>query len=134
MSQWCEWSGTQGVNCQSDGRGYIKIEGRPTKTPAIANAAGWYKVIVTEPSLGADETKDEVVWGFASNEITKTWTVRDMTSTEIDERDASAMKITDYYLWKTLLKTSVITQQQAVDNLPADLIDAYQARKRLLGD
>lgn len=129
--QWCEWSGTQGINCQSDDSGFILIDGRPTRTESIANAAGWYRVIVTEPSVGADETKDAIVWGFASNEITKTWTVRDLTPAEIDERDAGAMPLSEYWLWKTLLLTGVITQQQAIDNLPSELIDAYQARDRI---
>ena len=132
--QWCEWSGTQGINCQSDGRGFILIENRPTRTPSVANAAGWYKVIVTEPSVGVDETKDAEVWDKVGNQITLTWTVRDLTATEIDEQIASPMQIEMYYVWKALLATGTITQQQAADNLPQEMVDAYMARKRLLGD
>ena len=131
---WCEWDGSQGVNCQSDGRGYILIEGRPTKTESIANAAGWFKVTDTQPSIGADQVIDAEIWEKVGNQINLTWSVRDMTAEEIDGRDAGAMDITDYYIWKALLVTGTITQQQAIDNLPAEMIDAYQARKRLLGD
>jgi len=129
--QWCEWSGTEGENCQSDGRGYIMIDGFPTRTPAIANTKGWYKLIVTQPTIGADQTRDAEVWGFAANEISKTWTVRDLTAEEIDQRDASPMPLSEYYLWWTLIETGTITQQQAVNHLPQELIDAYQARDRL---
>ncbi|MHA2069770.1 MAG: hypothetical protein ACXABY_35855 [Candidatus Thorarchaeota archaeon] len=101
---------------------------------ANLNYHGFYKLIVTEPTVGADQTKDAVVWGFSNNEISKTWTVRDLTGIEIDQRIASPMEITDYYLWKALIKTGTITQQQASDNLPQQMIDAYLARKRLLGD
>ena len=95
------------------------------------NPRGWYELTVTEPTVGEDQVKDAVVWGFETNQISKTWTVRDMTTTEIDARDADAMPLSEYYLWKTLIATGVITQQQAVNNLPAELIDAYQARDRL---
>jgi hypothetical protein len=54
-----------------------------------------------------------------------------MTTEEIDERDSGVMPLSEYYLWKTLIVTGVITQQQAVDNLPDELIKAYQARNRL---
>lgn len=129
--QWCEWSGSQGINCQSDSRGFIMIDGRPTRTPSIAHAAGWYEKIDTQPTIGADQTRDAEVWGFADNQISRTWTVRDLTTAELDAREASAMPISDYYIWKTLLVTGVITQQQAANNLPAELIDAYQARDRI---
>ncbi len=129
--QWCEWSGTAGINAQSDNRGYIMIDGFPTRTPSIANSKGWYKVVVTQPTIGVDQTRDTEVWGFAGNLISRTWTVRDLTTEELDQRIANAMSLSDYYLWRTLIVTGVITQQQAANNLPAELIDAYQARDRL---
>jgi len=128
---WCEWDGTTGINPQSDNRGYILIEGRPTRTPSIANAAGWYKVVVTQPTIGVDQIKYDEVWGFAANEISKTWTVRDLTAEELDQREAGAMPLSEYYLWWTLIETGLITQQQAANHLPQELIDAYQARDRL---
>jgi len=133
---WCTWSGTQGENCRGDSRGFIRaLDGHPIGPPeSNYNYHDFYKLVVTQPTIGADQVKDAVVWGFVANEITKTWTVRDMTATEIDERDSGAMDITDYYLWKVLLVTGVLTQQQAVNRLPADMVDAFQSRERLLGE
>jgi len=129
---WCQWDGSQGTNCQSTTRTYITINNvRVTVSAENLNPRGWYELTVTEPTVGEDQVKDAVVWGFETNQISKTWTVRDMTTTEIDARDADAMPLSEYYLWKTLIATGVITQQQAVNNLPAELIDAYQARDRL---
>ena len=129
---WCQWDGSAGTDCQSTTRTFIKINGvRVSVSAENLNPRGWYELTVTEPSVGEDQVVDEVVWGFETNQISKTWTVRDMTTTEIDARDADAMPLSEYYLWKTLIATGVITQQQAVNNLPAELIDAYQARDRL---
>ena len=131
---WCQWSGTEGENCKSDTRGYFTL---PSGIPVASkdfNEYGYYERIVTEPIIGPDQVRDAEVWGFADNEITLTWTVRDMTATEIDNRIASPMSVTNYYIWKVLIATGTITIQQAQDNLPQELIDAYQARKRLLGD
>ena len=41
------------------------------------------------------------------------------------------MDIDIYRIWRTLIQVGVITQQQAVNNLPAEMIDAYQARDRI---
>ena len=129
---WCQWDGSQGINCQSTNRTFIKINDvRVTVSAENLNPRGWYELIVTQPVVGADQVIDETVWEFAANQISKTWTVRDMTTAEIDARDAEAMPLSEYYLWKVLLTTGVITQQQAVNNLPAELINAYQARDRL---
>ena len=129
---WCQWDGSQGTNCQSTSRTYIMINNvRVSISAENLNPRGWYERTVTQPSIGEDQVKDAEVWGFADNEISLTWTVRDMTQAEIDTRDADAMPLSEYYLWKTLIVTGVITQQQAVNNLPAELIDAYQARDRL---
>ena len=129
---WCQWDGSQGTNCQSTSRTYITINNvRVSVSAENLNPRGWYERTVTQPSIGEDQVKDAEVWGFADNEISLTWTVRDMTQAEIDTRDASPMTLSEYYLWKTLITTGVITQQQAVNNLPAELIDAYQARDRL---
>ena len=130
--RWCEWSGTQGINCRNDRNGVLMSPTNfPTSTVSKINSWGVYHLTETQPTLGADQVRDAEVWSKVDNEIYLTWTVRDMTATEIDERIASPMSITDYYLWKVLLVTGTITQQQAVDRLPQELIDAYQARDRL---
>jgi hypothetical protein len=131
---WCEWSGTEGVNCQSDSRGYVRAtaDNHPIgASEENLNYHGFYELIVTEPSLGPNQVKDAVVWGFAANQISKTWTVRDLTTTELDQREARAMPLSEYYLWRALIVKGVITQQEAVDALPSVLIDAYLARDRL---
>ena len=133
--RWCQWSGTEGENCLNDRNGIVRVPGKlPASTVAIINSHGYFRVIQTQPTIGPDQLRDAEVWGFADNEITLTWTVREMTATEIDNRIASPMSVTDYYIWKALLVTGVLTQQQAVNNLPPELIDAYQARERLLGN
>ena len=129
---WCQWDGSQGINCQSTSRTYITINNVKVSVSAEnLNPRGWFERTTTQPTIGEDQVKDAEVWGFVDNEISLTWTVRDMTAAEIDTRDASPMPLSEYYLWKTLITTEVITQQQAVNNLPAELIDAYQARDRL---
>lgn len=129
--QWCEWDGLAGINCQSDSRGYILIDGFKVSTPAIANTKGFYRLVVTPASLGPDQVVGAEIWGFTANEITKTWAVRDMTAQEIDERNARAMNLDVYWLWKALLLKNVITAQEAAATLPQEMIDAYQARDRL---
>ena len=129
--QWCLWDGTKAGVCQSDSKGYIRVNGFPTKTPSIANNAGWYKLIITEPTFGTNQTKDQETWALINNEIHKSWTVRALTADELDTQIATPMPLGEYYLWKALITSGVITQQQAQNNLPQELIDAYQARNRL---
>ena len=133
--RWCEWSGTEGENCRNDRNGVLMSPTNfPTSTVSKINSWGVYHLTTTQPTIGENQIRDAEVWSKVDNEIFLTWTVRDMTETEVDQRIANPMSVTDYYIWRVLIKTGVITQQQAVDNLPADLIDAYLARKRLLGD
>ena len=134
--RYCEWSGTEGINCVSPNSiGHYRIPGRvKTANPVRLNEYGYYIMTTTQPVIGENQRRDAEVWGFADNEITLTWTVREMTATEIDNRIASPMSVTNYYIWKALLVTGVLTQQQAVNNLPPEMIDTYQARARLLGD
>lgn len=129
--QWCQWDGSKGVNCQSDSRGFILINHFPVRTPEVANNKGWYKMTTLQPTLTENQTKDTPVWSFSNNQIQLTWTIRDLDSTEIDQKIAAPMSLNTYYLWKTLLTAGVITQQQAQQYLPQELIDAYQARGRL---
>ena len=130
--RWCEWSGTEGENCRNDRNGVLMSPTNfPTSTVSKINSWGVYHLTTTQPTIGADQVRDAEVWSKVDNEIYLTWTVRDMTATEIDQRIANPMSITDYYLWKVLLVTGTITQQHAADRLPQGLIDAYQARDRL---
>jgi len=127
---WCQWDGSQGINCQSDNKGYIRTPFK-VSTEAVANDRGWFRVEVTQPAIGANQVKNAVVWDKVDNIITKTWTVRDLTATEIDQNVAAPMPLSEYYLWKALLVKGVITQQEAANALPQNLIDAYMARDRL---
>ena len=143
--QWCEWDGSQAVNCQSDSRTgvpygvLISPTGTPTRVDTnidLIHSWGFYRLEVTYPVLGEDQVRDAEEWELYTHpinedKITKTWTVRDMTATEIDVRQAGPMPLSEYYLWRALIVTGVITQQQAQANLPQELIDAYQARDRL---
>ena len=133
--RWCEWSGTEGENCRNDRNGVLMSPTNfPTSTVSKINSWGVYHLTTTQPEIGEDQIRDAEVWSKVDNEIFLTWTVRDMTETEIDQRIANPMSVTDYYIWKALLVTGVLTTAQAVANLPPEMIDAYQARKRLLGD
>jgi hypothetical protein len=98
------------------------------------NPRGWYETTITQPTIGEDQVKDAVVWGFVTNQISKTWTVRDMTQDEIDRRDAEPMSVSDYLQWKAIIQFTSATQEQIVTYLQAnapELIAAYQARDRL---
>jgi hypothetical protein len=141
---WCMWSGTEGENCRSDNLGSIRMPSDLSDktlannvisgTEGDYNAVGFYKLTTTQPEIGENQVRDAEVWDKVDNQITRTWTVRDLTAEEIDNRIASPMSVTNYYIWKALIATEVLTIQQAQNNLPQELIDAYQARKRLLGD
>jgi hypothetical protein len=130
---WCEWSGTEGINCRSDNAGWIRT---PSGLYVAVdeenfNRHGYYRLESTDPAIGENQVRDGVVWGFADNVISRTWTVRDLTAEEIDQREAGAMPLNTYYLWKALIAKGVITQQEAAQRLPQELIDAYLARDRL---
>jgi len=130
---WCQWSGTEGTDCKSDRDGVFRTP-FPTRSEATINEHGYYRLVVTQPTLGENQVRDEEVWAFEDNVITKTWTVRDLTAQEINEREAGAMPLSEYYLWKVLRLKNVVTTQELQDNLPEELKDAYLARKALLGD
>lgn len=130
--QWCQWDGTQGVECQSDSKGYIVVpNGFKVSTESIANGHGLYHLTITEPSLGTNQVKDVEVWGLIGNQMSLTWTVRDLTTDEIDAKTASPMPLSEYYLWKALIIKGVITTAEAAAALPQELIDAYLARDRI---
>lgn len=136
---WCQWSGSEldgwsGTNCKSTSRTFILLNGvRVSVSAENLNPRGWYGLTETHPALGENEIEDETIWGFADNEISRTWTVRDMTQEEIDTRDA--MALSDYYQWRIILEVVGVTPQQLQANMSAEsyqeLIKAYQARERL---
>ena len=129
---WCKWDGSQGINCTSTNRTSAVLDGhRVTVSAENLNPRGWYELVVTEPTIGADQVRGQTIWALVGNQITKTWEVQDMTTEDIDQRIARPMSLSDYYQWKVLLETGVITVQQARNHIPQELIDAYQARKRL---
>ena len=132
---WCQWDGSAGTNCQSTSRTYIIINNvRVSVSAENLNPRGWYELTVTEPTVGEDQVKDAIVWGFATNQISKTWTVRDMTSEEIDIRDAAVMPLIDYLQFNLLVAKGVATPAEIVAYLTAkypEILAAYLARDRL---
>ena len=132
--RWCEWSGTVGENCKNDRNGVVYLP-FPTSTESIINNAGLYRVTITQPTIGVNQVRDAEVWGFADNQITQTWTVRDLTAQEILERDAREMSLTDYLQWNALVAGGVFTSEQIVTYLTVnypEIVVAYLARKTLL--
>ena len=131
--RWCEWSGTEGINCVNDRNGVLQSPTNfPTRTESIINSWGVFRVTTTQPAIGVDQVRDAEIWDKVDNQISLTWSMRDMTVAEIDIREAGPMPLSEYFLWKTMIVVGVITQQQAVNNLPQELIDAYLARDRIL--
>ena len=132
---WCQWDGSAGTNCQSITRTYITINNvRVTVSAANLNPRGWYELTVTEPSVGEDQVKDAVVWDFVTNQISKTWTVRDMTAVEIDTRDAAVMPLIDYLQFNLMVAKGVATPAEIVAYLTTkypEVLAAYLARDRL---
>ena len=131
---WCKWIDSKGEQCLSDSKGYILIEGRPIKTESTANDYGYYRLTVFTPDRLPNQILDTEVWSLVDNQMLRTWTVRDMTATEIAEREAEAMPLSEYYLWKVLVLKGVVTGAELSANLSVELKDAYLARKALLGD
>ena len=133
---WCEWTGTTTVNCQSDSKGYVRrSDGLPIGGGGENyNANGLYELITTEPQIGANQVKDAEVLEFVDNTITRTWTVRDLTAAEIDNRVASPLSVNDYWQWRAIQLAGGWTDAQMLTRLPADIVEAFKARKRLLGD
>jgi len=141
--QWCEWSGTEAVNCinERDGilyaPGYVPIKIEPNID--TIHSRGYYRLEVTQPVLGENQVRDAEVWELFTHpinedKITKTWTVRDMTATEIDNRVASPLSVNDYWQWKGIQAAGGWTNEEMIQRLPADLVEAFQARARLLAE
>jgi hypothetical protein len=131
-ADWCKWVDGEAVDCLSDRKGVIMANNFPTRGAIRCNAKGWYKVIVTQPTLDPviPQMRTDKIWGFADNEITQTWNVRDLTDPELDQRTSGAMQIQIYELWKAVMFLG-ITPEQAVNFLPPERIAAYAARNRL---
>ena len=135
MAIYAQWNGSRGVNQCSDAAGYIALpSGLNVSDPgddSNYNSHGYYRVIVTQPTLSATETKDQEVWDFDGSTITLTWTVRNKTQDELDEETAHGVLDRQlYYVLKWLFNEGVITQTN-VNNAPQALRDAWAARTRL---
>ena len=133
--RWCEWSGTEGENCVNDRNGVLlSPTGVKTRTISKINSWGLYQVTTTQPQLGVNQVRDAEIWDKVGNQISLTWSVRDMTEEEIYERDAQPMSVEVYLLYKALVAGGVFTQQQVVtyltNNYP-EIVTAYLARKAL---
>jgi hypothetical protein len=139
---WCEWSGTAGENCKTDNKnGIIRIGGVNVKYESGKNSRGYYELIVTEPAVSDTETKEvPPIWDFVANQITKTWTVRDLTAEELNARIAMGGDI--YWLFKIVLNAPIPNKGEPLvtpakllgQGVPQWLIDSYLARKAIEGD
>jgi len=133
ISRWCYWNGTSGESCQTDNKGYLKVDSVGISGGEINyNSHGFYELTITQPTLADDETKDAEVWSKDGNQLSLTWSVRDMTQDELDEIDADEGLISRemYYVLKWLIDEGVISAAN-ISNAPAKLKAAYQARGRL---
>lgn len=132
----CEWDGAKTSNCQSDDKHYVvRSDGLPIGGGVTNyNANGLFELVTTEPTLAANQVKDVEILGFSNNRITRTWTVRDLTATEIDTRVASPLPVNDYYQWKAIQAAGGWTNEQMLTRLPVDLVDAFKARAKLIGN
>ncbi len=128
---WCMWDGSKGINCQSDAKEYLRLEsGLPIGGgEANYNDNGYYKLTRTQPTLDtATETKDAEVWAKVDNQISLTWTVRDLTQDELDE--ITAQGVLDWQLYH-VLKWMATEGYINPATAPQGLKDAYLARQRL---
>jgi len=130
---WCNWTGSEGENCQSDSKGFIRTaEGLPVGvSTAGLNPRGWYELTDTQPTIGEDQVRDEVQWSIADNQISHTRTVRDLSAEEIDERTASAMSLSDWRQWSAIQLISGATNQQMRNYMGDELVEQWLARNRL---
>lgn len=135
---YAQWDGTKGVNQQSDAKGYLIAPDGHKIAPDVSVEFGLYPVVVTEPSVGTDQIKDTAVWGFADDQISLTWTVRDKTSDELAQEAAGELMGRDTYyaiytLLNLLISKGVCTQQEYVSTLPSKMVLALQYWKEQEG-
>lgn len=138
---WCKWdkANSTTTECRSDSKGYIVADGFKTRTPALANARGYFKVVGEAPDVKVTQVAEFTGYTKDGNLITRTYSVRDLTAAEIQAQEAAAMPLGEYYLWKFFRR--IVTQElgrkdaqfnTAVQaDLPQKLIDAYLARKAI---
>ena len=139
---WCNWLGTEGENCQSDTKGFIRTaEGLPVGvSTAGLNPRGWFELTDTQPTIGADQRRSDPIWAKVDNQITRTWDVEDLTAQEIQNRadelaaEEGLISRELYYFINCLLTNGSIDLVNGKLN-PAPCIqplkDAYAARGRL---
>jgi len=130
---WCQNDGNdKGINCQSDNKGYLLINGFPTVKLTSRIAKGFFPVTIVEPDVAVNQKKTSEDWTFADNAFIKTWFVADMTDAEVDAFEAAAMNEDVYWIWKALrVLHPTVTVEQLVNFLPADQVDGYKARARV---
>ena len=87
--QYCEWSGTEGVNCQNDNKGYVRTSAGLPVGGGVSNYNdnGLFLLSIVEPTLGVNEVRDQDQWSFDGSVITRTWSTRTLTAQEIQDRD-----------------------------------------------
>ena len=144
--RWCQWSGTEGVNSQSDSRGYItNTDGmRIAVDEENLNRHGWYRLTITQPTPNgepfdsATHKKTDAVWGFANDQISLTWDTLALTAEEIQLREDQTaiqgkMSQTGYHILKMLLIPGVIGADGKIDltKVPQYMKDEYAIRGRL---
>jgi len=131
---WCQWDGSKGVNCRGVSGDRFRLPSGVWVAQKDFNEYGYYERITTNPVLGENQVRDQEVWGFADNQISLTWTVRDLTAAEIDQRAAGAMDLATYLIFRLLVNKSVTTNTELrtyMETKYPELADAYEARDRL---
>ena len=138
---WCQWEGATRVNCKSTNKTSIFITDHlVTVSAENLNPRGWFELITTQPTIGADQVRGAEIETKPANEILLTWAVDDMTAQEIqnraDEIAAQEGLISRelYYVLNCFLKNGsidVVNGKLNPAGCPQKLKDAYSARGRL---
>jgi len=127
--RYCQWDGSKGYNCQTDDKGFIRLDsGLKIRGVSAYNSYGYYRLTDTEPVYDPEtQSRDQEVWGFTSPEMTLTYTVRDLTEEELNEIAAQPMSVEMYQHNKWLANEGVTNPS----TMPQWMRDAYQARVAL---
>jgi hypothetical protein len=130
---WAKWNGTSGEQLQSDDKGYLNVEGsiRISGGEVNYNSHGFYQAQSIQPTLGADQIKGVVEWSFEDGVITREWAVRDLTPTEILERDAAPMSMTNYNQWRAIQILGGWSDITMANNMTDEEVASFVARRAL---
>ncbi len=130
--RWCQWDGTKPFGCQTEkDETILDTDGTKLTSFAEANAAGWYREIISKPVLTAYQKRGALISDKVGNEITTTWEVIDLTQAEIDELNKIAMDKDTFELINGMIALGVFTKVQAANWFSPDIKAAYLARDRL---